>query len=99
MSVKLEDGIEFSQADFGISFLDRVDIWSRALNRVFEDLELPVEAKIERYIDDCDYLKEKDRIRITVKRTQEPLETRGAEMVSTWWIEIKNSMRRRYKLR
>ena len=69
MSVKLEDGIEFSQADFGISFLDRMDIWSRALNRTFEDLELPVEAKIERYIDDRDYLKEKDRIRITVKRT------------------------------
>ena len=84
MSVKLDDGIEFSQADFGISFLDRMDVWSRALNRVFEDLDLSVEAKMERYdanenespnsvaiSEERDYLKkwETDRIRITVKRT------------------------------
>lgn len=72
MSVKLEDGIEFSQADFGISFFDRPDIWTRALNRIFVDLELPVEATVEKYdAEERDYLKkwETDRIRITVKRT------------------------------
>ncbi len=68
MSVEFE-GLVFSEANFGIDYIYNMDVWTRALNRTFEDLELPVEAKIERYVDDAEHLKVHNRIKIRVERT------------------------------
>ena len=67
MSVKFE-GLDFSEANFGINFEGRMDIWTGALNRIFKDLKLPVKAKVERYVDDAEHLPVHDRIKIRVER-------------------------------
>jgi len=69
MSKKNTQEYEVATSDFGINYLERMDIWTRALNKAFESLELPVEVDITRYMSDRDDVQVKDRIMIEVKRT------------------------------